>query len=278
MTRAVDQAPALSEERAAEDMLHAVRRADWRFLLPEPQLDDVAYVAPHDPELSAALAPAWPAASRCSTAAMTRRRRSTTWSWPRGASGGRRAGARRADAPGRLGLRRDDRPRERAAGRARCARGPRGGRGGLAVAERRRARARWCRCTTPPRCATRSAAGIPARGCACGPGRRGRCWPPMRCRSSCPPPPWSGAGRCPAPGRPREHGGRPARRALRRARPRRLRRGRAARLRPADAALRHLAPRRRARPGHGDRAPGARGQAAAPGRRRRRAQPRGRPA
>ena len=32
-----------------------------------------------------------------------------------------------------------------------------------------------------------------------------------------------------------------------------------------------LAPRRRARPGHGDRAPGARGQAAAPGRRRRRA-------
>lgn len=55
MTRAVDQPPALSEERAAEDMLHAVRRADWRFLLPDPQLVDVAYVAPHDPELSAAL-------------------------------------------------------------------------------------------------------------------------------------------------------------------------------------------------------------------------------
>jgi hypothetical protein len=36
-------------------MLHAVRRADWRFLLPNPQLDDVAYVAPHNPELGAAL-------------------------------------------------------------------------------------------------------------------------------------------------------------------------------------------------------------------------------
>src|SRR4051794_29945093 len=55
MTRAVDQPPALSGEGAAEDMLHAVRRADWRFLLPDPQLDDVAYVAPHDPALSAAL-------------------------------------------------------------------------------------------------------------------------------------------------------------------------------------------------------------------------------
>jgi hypothetical protein len=55
MTRAVDHPPALTEERAAEDMLHAVRRADWRFLLPNPQLDDVAYVAPHDPELGAAL-------------------------------------------------------------------------------------------------------------------------------------------------------------------------------------------------------------------------------
>jgi hypothetical protein len=55
MTRAVDQPPALSEERAGEDTLHAVRRADWRFLLPDPQLDDVAYAAPHDPELAAAL-------------------------------------------------------------------------------------------------------------------------------------------------------------------------------------------------------------------------------
>jgi hypothetical protein len=55
MTRAVDHPPAFSAEEAAESMLHAVRRADWRFLLPDPQLDDVAYVAPHDPELSAAL-------------------------------------------------------------------------------------------------------------------------------------------------------------------------------------------------------------------------------
>lgn len=55
MTRAVDHPPAVSDERAAEDMLHVVRRADWRFLLPEPQLDDVAYLAPHDPALTAAL-------------------------------------------------------------------------------------------------------------------------------------------------------------------------------------------------------------------------------
>jgi hypothetical protein len=31
------------------------RRADWRFLLPEPELGAVAYLPPHDPELAAAL-------------------------------------------------------------------------------------------------------------------------------------------------------------------------------------------------------------------------------
>jgi hypothetical protein len=33
-----------------------VRRADWRFLLPEPGLGVVAYLAPHEPALCAALA------------------------------------------------------------------------------------------------------------------------------------------------------------------------------------------------------------------------------
>jgi hypothetical protein len=32
-----------------------VRRADWRFLLPDPGLGRVAYVPPHEPELAAAL-------------------------------------------------------------------------------------------------------------------------------------------------------------------------------------------------------------------------------
>lgn len=35
--------------------LAAVRRADWRFLLPEPALGRVAYLGPHEPELIAAL-------------------------------------------------------------------------------------------------------------------------------------------------------------------------------------------------------------------------------
>lgn len=35
--------------------LAAVRRADWRFLLPEPALGRVAYPAPHDPALVTAL-------------------------------------------------------------------------------------------------------------------------------------------------------------------------------------------------------------------------------
>jgi hypothetical protein len=55
MTRAVDPPLAASVEAAADDLLHAVRRADWRFLLPNPQLDDVAYLAPHEPVLVEAL-------------------------------------------------------------------------------------------------------------------------------------------------------------------------------------------------------------------------------
>jgi hypothetical protein len=35
--------------------LAGVRRADWRFLLPDPDLGRVAYLAPHDAELTAAL-------------------------------------------------------------------------------------------------------------------------------------------------------------------------------------------------------------------------------
>jgi hypothetical protein len=36
--------------------MHAdARRADWRFLLPEPELGAVAYLPPHDPELARAL-------------------------------------------------------------------------------------------------------------------------------------------------------------------------------------------------------------------------------
>jgi hypothetical protein len=35
--------------------LALARRADWRFLLPQPRLGRVAYLAPHDPALAAAL-------------------------------------------------------------------------------------------------------------------------------------------------------------------------------------------------------------------------------
>lgn len=35
--------------------LQIIRRADWRFLLPDPDLGRVAYVAPHDPKLFDAL-------------------------------------------------------------------------------------------------------------------------------------------------------------------------------------------------------------------------------
>jgi len=41
---------------ADERVVAAARRADWRFLLPDPGLGRVAYVAPHDPALVAALA------------------------------------------------------------------------------------------------------------------------------------------------------------------------------------------------------------------------------
>jgi hypothetical protein len=37
------------------DQLAAVRRADWRFLLPDPSLGRVAYLAPHEPALVDAL-------------------------------------------------------------------------------------------------------------------------------------------------------------------------------------------------------------------------------
>ena len=38
-----------------DDLVATVRRADWRFLLPEPTLRRVAYVAPHEPAMTAAL-------------------------------------------------------------------------------------------------------------------------------------------------------------------------------------------------------------------------------
>lgn len=41
--------------RAPESALAAVRRADWRFLLPDPGLGRVAYLAPHEPALAEAL-------------------------------------------------------------------------------------------------------------------------------------------------------------------------------------------------------------------------------
>jgi hypothetical protein len=37
------------------DRLALAGRADWRFLLPDPELGRVTYLAPHDPELVAAL-------------------------------------------------------------------------------------------------------------------------------------------------------------------------------------------------------------------------------
>lgn len=36
-------------------MTEAARRADWRFLLPDPELSQVAYLPPHDAELVSAL-------------------------------------------------------------------------------------------------------------------------------------------------------------------------------------------------------------------------------
>jgi hypothetical protein len=49
-------APASRSETSADDRaLAAVRRADWRFLLPDPELGRVAYLAPHEPELVEAL-------------------------------------------------------------------------------------------------------------------------------------------------------------------------------------------------------------------------------
>jgi hypothetical protein len=41
--------------RTDESALAAVRRADWRFLLPDPGLGRVAYLAPHEPALVEAL-------------------------------------------------------------------------------------------------------------------------------------------------------------------------------------------------------------------------------
>ena len=56
MTAAIDPAPAPpAHGEADEQLLHAVRRADWRFLLPDARLDSVAYAAPHDPALVRAL-------------------------------------------------------------------------------------------------------------------------------------------------------------------------------------------------------------------------------
>lgn len=52
-------APTLEEELLAmddrADLLAAVRRADWRFLLPDPSLGRVAYLAPHLPDVVVAL-------------------------------------------------------------------------------------------------------------------------------------------------------------------------------------------------------------------------------
>jgi hypothetical protein len=56
MTAAIDPAPAPpTHGEAEEQLLHAIRRADWRFLLPDAHLDRVAYAAPHDPALVRAL-------------------------------------------------------------------------------------------------------------------------------------------------------------------------------------------------------------------------------
>jgi hypothetical protein len=56
----VSGAPASVARRGAasrrEPASAAVRRADWRFLLPDPVLGRVAYVGPHEPALVGALA------------------------------------------------------------------------------------------------------------------------------------------------------------------------------------------------------------------------------
>jgi hypothetical protein len=136
MTRAVDQPPALSEERAAEDMLHAVRRADWRFLLPDPQLDDVAYVAPHDARAERRAGPVARSVALLD-GGDDARGRTTSWWPPRARRGRARAG--RADAPGGwVYVETTGRASARWA-RALRREGPRGGRRDLAVAQRRRA-------------------------------------------------------------------------------------------------------------------------------------------
>src|SRR5919201_1798707 len=45
----------LRNEALEQGALSLVRRADWRFLLPNPGIGRVAYLAPHDAELVAAL-------------------------------------------------------------------------------------------------------------------------------------------------------------------------------------------------------------------------------
>jgi hypothetical protein len=56
MNAALDPTPAPpAHGEADEQLLHAVRRADWRFLLPDGRLDQVAYAAPPEPVLVRAL-------------------------------------------------------------------------------------------------------------------------------------------------------------------------------------------------------------------------------
>ena len=190
MTRAVDHPPALTEERAAEDMLHAVRRADWRFLLPNPQLDDVAYVAPHDPELGAAL---------------ERVARSVVLLDGRDDAGGSHdvVVATRASAGSAPALAALTRPGGGSTSRPPAARA----RGGRARCDARGSRrSRWSGCgrtrprprdgPAPRRAAVRHALGRRDPGARL----RARAWAARallaatRCRSPCPPPPWSGAG------------------------------------------------------------------------------------
>ena len=238
-----------SAEGADRDLLHAVRRADWRFLLPDPQLDDVAYVAPHDPELAAALRRV-AGMSRCSTPTTPAGEHDVVV-----ATGAGRVGAAAGLAacpPGRLGLRRDHGPRERPLGAALR-------REGLEEVD---VVWLWPTAAAPKEmvplhdaAAVRHALGRRDPGARL----RVRAWAARALLAARALPlvvPAAAVARPAGPGRPREHRRRPARRALRRARPRRLRRRAAARLRPADPALRHVTPRRRARPGRGR--PGAR--------------------
>jgi hypothetical protein len=51
----VSAAATASAAPVDDGALEAVRRADWRFLLPTPRLGRVAYLAPHEPELVVAL-------------------------------------------------------------------------------------------------------------------------------------------------------------------------------------------------------------------------------